>query len=81
VGAGQLAEQQHTPLLDLRGDILFGHQVHSVLERADHADIGQPVQRRHPRGRQGPREVHYRLPLGRAESGIDPPDHLLHAPL
>ena len=46
-GAGELAEDQHAVLVDAAGDELLGDQVHPVVQRADDAELRQPVQRDH----------------------------------
>ena len=45
--AGELAEDQHAVLVGPAGDELLGDQVHPVVQRADDAEVGQPVQGHH----------------------------------
>ena len=41
--AGELAQHQHTAFVITRRDELLGHEVHAVVQAADHAHVGRAI--------------------------------------
>ena len=75
--AGHLAEDQHAPAVRLRGNELFGDQIHAVTQRRDQGDAARIVQRRQFLEREETIEVPYRHIADRAVLAVDASDELL----
>ena len=63
--AGELAQEQDAVFIESTGHEFLGDQVHPVVERADDAEVGQPVEGHHLDLVEISLVVHHRLPFRR----------------
>lgn len=74
---GKLAQEQDAVLIEPTGHELLGDEIHPVVERADDAEVGKPVQGHHLDLVEIPLMVDHRLPFRGAPSPVDPLDELV----
>ena len=75
--AGELAQHEHAVVVEARGDVLLGDQVHAVAQRRDEHDVGGEVQRDHLLAREAVVQVADRLVADRAVVAVDAADRQL----
>src|SRR5262245_18544235 len=75
-GAGESAQDQDAVVIVARGDEFLGDEIHAVVERRDHAEVGEPVEGVDLAVIVMPLAIHDGLPAALAEIRVERTHHL-----